>query len=152
MRNEKNYERVARATGLVFSWATHYTMSAPNEYGLYLQNTDPSLTLNIQSLSLSATQNGYFTTHAVTGTAAGSTVIGVGWNGEQPRTASANAKNGGVLGLTSIATPSYLRVGANLPTELFDVDGAFKIASGGAVAFSFSVVADVEINVVGYYE
>jgi len=152
MRYEKSYERVARETGLVFSWSTHYSMSVAGEYGLYIQNTDPDLTLHIQSLSLSATQNGFFSSQAVSGTATGTTVVGGYWNGEKPQVAKANAKNGGVGGLTPLGTYSYLRAEANKATPLYDVDGAFWIPTGAAVAFKFSVIADVEINIVGYYE
>jgi hypothetical protein len=150
--SEKYYAKVARETGCLFSWTTHYSMSVAGEFCLYLQNTDPVLTLCIESLSLSATQNGFFTPQAVTGTASGATVTGAPWNGELLQVAKANSLNGGVGGLIAVGTPSNLRVGANAATQKFDVDGAFRLAENGAVAVKFSVVADVEVTIVGYYE
>ena len=67
-------------------------------------------------------------------------------------TASAVGLCGNVQGLTSLAKPSNLRSKGLSPTKIYNVDGAFILGNGGAVAVAFSASGNVEINLVGYFE
>lgn len=145
------YSQIAEDTEEVYSWTTSCVLPGANQVALYIQNTDPDLKLRIQSLTLSATQNGVFCPQVVTsGTATGTAVTGLNWSAA--KTALAMCKSTNVGGLTLGLAGSSLRVAANAASQKFDVDGAFILAENSAIAIPFSVAATVEVTIIGYYE
>lgn len=138
----------------VYVWNSFDAAAAVGEYSIYLQNTSVNKNLIIKEIILSPGVDMTFKIATVTGTAAGTPIIGINLNRNSGNDASANAfGDAAVTGLTE-ENVMFVRHVSALKSEHVDVHDAFILGQNDNVAVECDVNAGglVYIGITGYFE